>query len=227
MLNSCYRRDLAEDIRARHGRLFMPLSPDYTAAFMLLAYSAKMAFIDKPLYLNHGTQSTGRNSLMFGSDSYLASLGDVDWYLDVPAPFYTATTMLLRDFLHVKHLVSPVFQNIDIDIVGFFLNNYREFQYMEHLGSIRDVQSLYRQWEDAVARLSQDARQKIESGRLELIRQRASLIGLRRFLVKRRLDGAIHKVANTMRYARHRIAGKPVFSTPLNAAAQSDHLLTS
>ena len=45
MLNSCYRRDLTEDIRARHGRLFMPLSPDYKAAFMLLASSAQLAFI--------------------------------------------------------------------------------------------------------------------------------------------------------------------------------------
>ena len=36
MLNSCYRFDMAQTIRDKHGRLFWPYFPDYTCAYLLL-----------------------------------------------------------------------------------------------------------------------------------------------------------------------------------------------
>src|SRR5450759_4673917 len=51
MLNSCYHSDVARTIRAKHGRLFMPISPDYTAGYLLLAYTRRVAYVDRPLMM--------------------------------------------------------------------------------------------------------------------------------------------------------------------------------
>jgi len=53
-LTGCYRSDVAHIIREKHGRLFMPIAPDYTSAYLLLAYTRRVAYLDRPLIMSHG-----------------------------------------------------------------------------------------------------------------------------------------------------------------------------
>jgi hypothetical protein len=60
--------------------------------------------------------------------------------------FNTVTESIILDLILVKNLVGESYADVDIDIIGYFMNNYREFQQMERLGSLRDLPLLYTQW---------------------------------------------------------------------------------
>ena len=53
-LNSCYGAALAARIRARHSRMFSPISPDFASAFLLLAHAGELLYIDTPLFFPEG-----------------------------------------------------------------------------------------------------------------------------------------------------------------------------
>ena len=89
LLNSCYRFDVAQTIRKEHGRLFIPLSPDYTAAFLFLAYTDSMVYLDRPLFMCHGNKSNGQKNVMYGVEGYTSTLGDIDIYARTPLPINT------------------------------------------------------------------------------------------------------------------------------------------
>ena len=72
-LNSLYNNDLASKIREKHGRLYFPLSPDYTSAFLLLANARSMSHVDLPMYTSFGNQSNGQRSSTEGMARYAST----------------------------------------------------------------------------------------------------------------------------------------------------------
>ena len=226
MLNTCFRSSVASEVREKYGRLFMPLLPDYTCAFLLLASSERVAHIDRPLYLNHGDQSNGQQFLLFEPTAYMAALGDVDVYLDAPAHVLTATNLIMRDFLMVKQLVGRQYADIALDTMGYFLCNYREFLQMERLGSQRDLAALYAQWWAAVANLPDEEQARIKSGVEEMKKQRQSLIPLRRLIVRMGLHAPIHVLRDYVRRIGRMISGGPIYLDALDAAKRTDDFVT-
>ena len=226
MLNSCYRFDVAHTIREKHGRLFMPISPDYTCAYLLLAYTDRIAYLDRPLFMYHGIQSNGLRGLMHGIQEYVSSLGDVDLFAGTPAPLNTITNSFIRDLMMVKDLVGARLSDVSLDIVGYFMSNYRELLIMERLGSQVDLGGLYAQWWEGIKTLTPEQQKRIEEYVHELQRQHASFPVLRRLAVRWGLNQLYHSVVAALRHLRHRLAGKPVYANVLEAARQTDHLLT-
>jgi hypothetical protein len=225
MLNSCYRFDVARAIRANHGRLFMPLSPDYTCAFLLLSYTNKFTYLDWPLFMNHGNQSNGRNSLLNGTKEYISSLGGEDIFFGTPVPFNTLTNSVIRDLMMVKNLVGARLSDVSIDLVGYFMCNYRELLIMQMLGTQVNVRALYAQWWESIQILTPEQQKTIKEYVNELEQKLASLKGLRRLAVRLGLDPIYHSVLSPIRRIRHRLAGKPVYANVLDAAMQTDYLL--
>jgi len=226
MLNSCYRFDVAQTIRKNHGRLFMPSNPDYTCAYLLLAYTDRFTYLDRPLFMHHGNQGNGNNILLYGGKEYISSLGDEDLSAELPVPLRTATNLIIRDLLMIKNLVGTRLSNISLDLVGYFMCNYRELMIMERLGSQVDVRALYAQWSEGIQMLTTEQQKQIEVFVSELERERSSFTSLRRLAVKLGFDRHYHAIVGGIRHIRRLFTGKPVYPNVLDAARQTDYMLT-
>jgi Glycosyl transferase family 2 len=226
-LNSCYRADVARRIREKHGRLFMPLSPDYTAGYLLLAYARRVAYLDRPLIMNHGDESNGRDSLVYGGEEYLASLGDVELFAGTPTPLKTVTNSLVRDLVMVRSLVGAAYPDFTLDLVGYFMSTYRELLFMQRLGSLRDVAALYAQWWGAVRALLPKQQSEIEDHVRELEMQRASFTSLRRVVVRLGVDPLYHSTVGALRRVAHHLTNMPVYADVLEAARETDCMISA
>jgi len=226
-LNSCYRFDVAQTIRNKHGRLFIPIAPDYTAAFLLLAYTDTIFYLDRPLFINHGDQSNGYNFLVYDDTAFISTLEGVNIFEGVPLRINTAYNFIMRDLLKVKSIVDPEFFDVSPDLVGYYLLNYCELQHRERLGSLTDINAYYTHWWNGVGKLTPDQQKKIKEGVKELDQQRVSLIGLRRLVVRIGLAPFYHLVMAKLRYVRQRLAGKPIYPNVFEAAKQTDYILTN
>ena len=225
MLNSCYRFDVAQAIRKEHDRLFIPVSPDYTAAFLFLAYTDNMVYLDRPLFMSHGLESNGRKGAMYGVEGYRSTLGDVDVFAGTPVPLNTTFNTIVRDLLAAKDLVGTRFSDVHVDWVGYYLFNYWEILWKERLGSPMDVGALREVWWDGVGRLTPEQQTEIKEHVKELDQQRVSFIGLRRLVVRMGLDPCYHSVMGKLKRVRQKLAGQPVYANVLEAAIQTDHIL--
>ena len=226
LLNSCYRFDIAQTIRKQHGSLFLPVSPDYTAGFLFLAYSDKLVCLDRPLFISHGNQSNGRKSVVYGVEGYASTLGNVDVFAETPIRLKTNFNSTVRDFLAIKNLVGEKLSYVKMDLTGYYLSNYVEIMMKERLGSPLDIGALYVQWWKGVTELPSDQQSKIKEHVRELDRERVSLIGLRRLVVRMGLDPLYHFIVGKLRHVRQRLASKPVYANVFEAAMQTDYMLT-
>lgn len=225
ILVSAYRNELARTIREKHGRIFRAIAPDYVGAYLFLAYSEKVAYFDRPLLMNHGWESNGQNVVIHGLHKYVATLGDLEPTLSVPFEFPTVTDAIVRDLMLVKGLVGERFSDVVVDPVGYLMCNYREFLYMERLGSQMDMGRYYQMWRQAVDTLSTDDRALVAQHVRALQESRPRLRGVRRFMVGRQLDRQYHAVGTTLRNLRHRLLGRPIYPDALSAVALTDHFV--
>ncbi len=226
MLNSCYRFDVAQKIREDHGRLFIPVSPDYTSAFLLLAYTDNMVFLDLPLSFCHGNQSTGRKSAMYGIEEYASTMGDVDVFAGIPVRLNVVINIVVRDLLAIKNLVGVRFSDVHVDWVGYYTSCYSEIILKERLGSSMDIDSMYEQWWGGVGKLLPEQQARIRENVRELDRNHPSFIGLRRFVVRMGLDPVYFFIMGKIRRIRQRLSGKPVYANVFDAAIHSDNILS-
>lgn len=127
-LNSCYRADLAARIREKHGALFMPISPDYSSAFLLLAYAQRMLFINKSLFLSQGLKvSNGGSSVSSNSaTAYIDTLDLADPYRYTPIKYPFVENCNTSDLIMVKKLTATGLANVQIDWVACFIGCYQE-----------------------------------------------------------------------------------------------------
>ncbi|NMM11430.1 MAG: glycosyltransferase family 2 protein [Polaromonas sp.] len=126
-LNSCYRADLAEHVREKHGALFLPISPDYSSAFLLLAYAPSIIHINKSLFISQGLAvSNGGNAMASNGDSYLNTLNLPDPYKYVPIKRFIVESGIFSDFLMVKEITNGNLANVEMDWEEYFVACYRE-----------------------------------------------------------------------------------------------------
>ena len=226
-LNSCYRFDVAQRIRSEHGCLFFPISPDYTSAFLLLAYTDNIVYLDRPLYMSHGNESNGRHATIYGSKQYISSLGDVDVYSGLPLCLDTLLNLVVRDLLTVKKMVCVKLSDVELDLVGYYMALYHSLIYSERLGSQEDICASYKQWWDSVGTLAPEQQSLIKSLAEEADRSRSPFVALRRIVVRLGLAPFYHAVLGQLRKCFAISAGRTVYLDVFDAASQSDYMLTA
>lgn len=223
-LNSIYKRSLAEKVIERHGRMFFPNSPDYTSAFMLLAYSEKVFYLDLPLYIAHGNQSGGMTCAIYGIHKLDT---DIDFFEGCPLPLDTVFNSVVRDFLAIKKMVYLRLKSFEIDMVGYYLSNYAEFIVKESLGSPMDLQSLYQLWHQGVEELPFNQQSEIKKNMKILDEMRPTPIKLLKQKTFRKLG--LNNLRDYLRAVQskfnHKRSGGMIYGNVIEAANATDYFI--
>lgn len=107
MLNSVAPRAVLEAVRARFGSVFASVAPDFAFAFRALASVERIAFLDRPVLLEHSTRRSNGTSVSRG----IASRDGVDFlklageamYADAPAPqLHTLSNAVFNEYCFVR-----------------------------------------------------------------------------------------------------------------------------
>lgn len=223
-LNSIYKRRLALELIEKHGRVFRPLSPDYASGFLFVTYANEVLHLDLPLYMSHGNKSTGDRSTLFGLKTFAS---EVDPFEDCPSRFDTVFNSVVRDFVATKKLVHPQLQNLEVDIVGYYLSNYSEFIIKESMGSPMNLRSLYKLWHLAVAALPIAQRNEIKRG-MEILDQRRPSsfnIAKQKMLRKSGLNTLRDYLRAVQTRYRHQRGGGVLYANIFEAVRVTDYLL--
>lgn len=206
-LNSCYSAGIAAKIRARHGRLFFPLSPDFTSAFLILAHVNELLYIDTPLFISRGlSSSTGGNAYRTDATNYLETLGLEDWYRYVPIKASLVENFLFQDFLAMRAMAGGALR-VEIDWVEYFGRCYKEIlgKQGQNIFNKQQITLLKNEWERALKGMDKDTQRGV---RLKLrcmrqlrmrmvMRQLLSDLGLLTTLRKLRKTGRSHSTPRT------------------------------
>ena len=224
--NGCYSSELAQKIRGIYGKLFMPVSPDFLGAFLMMAHTPEVLYLDSPLYLQHTGRFLGNGSASFleGVEGYTRSFPDVDPYEGTPARLNTLFNTLARDFLKAKEMVGEKFSGIKPNWVGYYVSNYLEIMDKEKMGSGMDLSALYSLWFEGVGRLSPEEQAQTRKILEGYQGQKASWIPLRRWVRQMGLAPQYSVAVGKIRNLRQRMGGKPVYDNVFEAATLTDHL---
>lgn len=198
-LNSCYRYDLADEIRNKHGALFLPMSPDFTSAFLLLANAENVLFLDVALFISQGLEvSNGGNASRATSalDAYLNTLGVFEYYAHVPIKIPLVENLIFEDFLAIQEKAGGNLQGIALDWTHYFAACHLELigKRATSYSATREYISLMNEWERALSTFDSATQQevKIKIARTHGARVKAFLknspLGLFILRMKRRLE---------------------------------------
>lgn len=192
-LNSCYRKDLVTSLQERHGTVFRPMSPDFTSAFLLLANINAILYIDQALFISQGVGiSNGGNAYAKTATAYLQSLGDRDWFPQVPIKLPLVENSIFQDYLSIQDLSGGTLSKVDINWPAYFEKCYRELIEKTGMGllSAEEIEGLYAEWSKALARFDHAVQDEVNR----------RLNGLRWVKLKAKLKGsAIGPIARRLK----------------------------
>jgi hypothetical protein len=195
-LNSCYRDDLGQRIRNRFGRLFWPVNPDFTSAFLLLAHTPEVVHIDEALFVSQGLRvSNGGRGVASTCLPYLETLGITDFYAHVPIKAPIVENVIFNDFISVKTRARGYLEGVNVDWVEYFVACYRELLEKKGAGlaGAPALDGMVAEWERALAGCDPATREAVKTrvSRLRTLRMKmlvkASplgpfLVGLKRYV---------------------------------------------
>ena len=198
-LNSCYRNDLACEIRSKHGALFQPLSPDFTSSFLLLAYAKCVLFLDTAFFISQGLEvSNGGNASRTTSalEAYLNTLRASDCYAHVPIKIPLVESLIFEDYLAIQEKTAGSLYGIPLDWTHYFVTCYRELLEKKETKMMHadEYMTLMKEWERALATFDSAIQQEVKKriGRLNRERVKAflrnSLLGSYLVQMKRRFE---------------------------------------
>ena len=165
-LNSCYSSEMAAKLRTQYGRLFFPLNPDFTSAFLLLTHIEKMLHIDAPLFVSRGLGSSGGgNAYLSDATSYLNTLGIKDCYRYVPIKASLVENVIFEDFLAMRDMAGGGL-GVEIDWVEYFVRCYREIlgKRGQNILTRQQIGVLQREWERALKGMSENTQRGVRMG---------------------------------------------------------------
>lgn len=148
-LNSCYHRDLMGRVMRQWGTPFKPLSPDFFSAFMFMAESSEVLFIDRPMFISQGLDcSNGGEAMATTALSYLSTLGNVNWYAHVPIKAPLVENLIFEDYLAAQELAGGFLEGIDISWPAYFETCYQELVHKKGtaLLSPNEISELFNEW---------------------------------------------------------------------------------
>jgi hypothetical protein len=153
-LNSSYRDDVARSIRDTFGRLFGPVSPDFTSAFLLLARTPRVTHIDDPLFISQGLSvSNGGKGIASTALPYLETLGLRAFYEHVPIKAPIVENVIMNDFVSVQRRAGGNLAGVALNWVEYFAACYRELLEKEGAGLLAPpvLGDLFAEWDRALA----------------------------------------------------------------------------
>lgn len=153
-LNSCYHRDLMERVRRQWGTPFKPLSPDFFSAFMFMAESPEVLFIDRPMFISQGLDaSNGGQALATTALSYLKTLGDVGWCAHVPIKAPLVESLIFEDYLAAQKIAGGFLEGVEIHWPAYFETCYRELVHKRCMALLppNEIHDLFNEWSRAIS----------------------------------------------------------------------------
>jgi hypothetical protein len=182
--NSCCSRTIAETIRKQHGSLFMPVSPDYTSAFLLLAYTEAIMYLDFPLSLHPARRikdSTGGQSMLLGLKNTELRLYDYLKYS--PIKIDSIINTIISDLIMVKKLIGNKWDNVNIDYCNLLSAIYSELISKERQGSFAANKKSFDLVLSEIDNLSFDKQRMLQLNNSKLNYRRRSFVGMTRRLL--------------------------------------------
>lgn len=126
-LNSCFSNDMFKRFTREHGSPFLPVSPDYFSAFLFLGFTPELLHIPQPLFVSQGLSiSNGGNGYLGTSESYLSTLGNINWMRHVPikAPFVDNT--IFADFMAAKEKIGGNLEFVQLNRPNYYFACFQE-----------------------------------------------------------------------------------------------------
>ena len=226
-LNSLYKNEIAARIREKHGRLFFPLSPDYTSAFLLLSNSTTFSLVDLPFYTSFGNSSNGQKSSTEGVNGYVSTYSGVDPFEGCPTRVDCVINTLIRDFLAMQRIEGNL-AGFEINYKGYYLSLYNEILLKELWGSPLNTIALRQQWRAGVETLDQESKKDIYLSVDSLRGKEVKDKRLRKFLYRNNLMPVVKRLKERLRWIKT-IGNKQAKTYPsvLDAVTQTDDYLNS
>ncbi len=174
--NSFARRDLLETIRqSPAGAATLPVNPDYTHGFLLLAFATDVWHIDEALYASSTAASNGQAIITKNPAAlwFIQSIGDeTRFYEHVPIKsYYITSNIILNDFYAMQALVGGNLSGHARDPETYFMLILREIVTREQAFPHVDFSAERAAWETALAEqpaeLRGAIRQQIEQATAE------------------------------------------------------------
>lgn len=165
-LNSCYHRRLAQEIRERVGGMFLPINPDFTSAFLLLASTAQTIHLSETLFISQGLRvSNGGRGVASTSLPYLETLERKNFYDFVPIKAAIVENLTFNDFLMVQNLAGGALSGIRVNWAEYFVACYRELLEKRGAGVIdgSTLAGMFVEWERALAEFDPATRSAVKT----------------------------------------------------------------
>ena len=128
--NSCCHRSLIEKIvKGPAQRLNLPVAPDYTMAFLQLAYSDHQLHIDEALVVSGIRESNGLDFVRKAKAAkvFIEEAGGEKVFVDkVPIKSLLTNNLVYNDFLRIRDLVGGNLSKFDLDLVNYFVQCYED-----------------------------------------------------------------------------------------------------
>lgn len=221
ILNTCYREDLAAEIRRRHGRLFGPICPDGLACFLLLSYTKKLVSLSKPLFIIQGAEnSTGVIISLYDLNFYFRTLQlDNNWYHYLPVKVPFKHNGIFLDYLTAKEMVSGKLNLADVNWVAYFLRCYEELIYFSNFSKTgymrKHKKEFFKEWKRALNSFDKETQTLVK----RKARWARILFTIKAFLAKSPFMPFLRKIQNRMEYG---YSNNKTYSSALEAAGFSD-----
>ncbi|MBY0371891.1 hypothetical protein K2X33_14495, partial [bacterium] len=228
-LNSCASRGLLERIRqSPAGHICPPISPDYTLAFLQLAFTDKLLNILDCLTVYGSCQhSFGRKFIMKQSKDETApnfAVEQKDIVEHVPLKVVLTTTGMFNDFERIKKKVGGRLNRFSAVPVHFWMECWRDLDLAESLGvPMAEEKAL---WKATLEQQPQEVQRAVTAQQRRVVSPLETLRGLGRGLG---LQGAWHATKRSFGWRPPTDEGgsilPPVFASPEDYVAWETGLL--
>lgn len=154
-LNSCHSRALLDRIKQAEGRVFLPISPDYTLAFLTLAHCSRVVLLNEPLFLWGYEQFSNGGGLYGNSETFMRcmrdmNLADQELFNEVPIKTTGIHNVVCNDLLKLRRHNAEL---PGLDLPSYFVVCRREFD--ERLSPDDPIYAeKIAAWNDALAKQS-------------------------------------------------------------------------
>jgi len=214
-LNSVFLNSTAKKIRSIHGKLFSRMSPDYTFAFLILAYIPEVLIIDKPLCISFGNESNGKNAQIYGMNYFeYPELLDLEL---VPMEINTVYNGLIHDYNYIKRRVGANFPGPNIGISNYCIAIYTDLAQKEKLGSVMNTKLLFSKWFFFVSSLEQNEKKFIFNYVAKIHRPNVAKKIFNKLVIHFKIKKFLQIIKRYMLKLFFLVSGKKVFDNVLSA----------
>lgn len=161
-LNSAISKSLVDKIRAEFGRMYFPITPDYTSAFIQSYFAKNVTNVNAAFYIAHGDQSNGQDTLKKGVKHYTDRF-DLDPFEGCPIKIDCVVNLMVRDYYFAERLAQGDFPKVSKS--DYLILLYREILMKRDLRSSLDLKGMTKEILKAAEHLPESERAQFEAGK--------------------------------------------------------------